>query len=131
MNKCLNRFFSLYYIYIFEFLLFFTWIYMIPPVGDRYMERGGINAIEGLFRFSFCQIRWISIANGRALSNIFSYLVDGNIIIRAITNSAMITFGSIICYKIALVEDAKYQNLIMARFFSVLGFIFVGWEIKA
>lgn len=126
--KTVNSFIKEYLIYIVEFIIFFVWLCLIPPICDRYME-AEIGNIEGLFRYCFAQVRWVEKVNGRALSNIFSYLVDGNVLyIRAFVDSMLITTGSVLVYKIAEKKDGEYKSL--AKILSALAFFVVDWEIR-
>lgn len=115
-------------IFFIEFIIFFTWLVLIPPVGDRYIEGDIIYEIESSLRYIFGQIRWYCLANGRVLSNFFSFIVDGNIYIRALVNSMLITSCSVLIYKIGV--SLNEADECFTRVFSALSVFLVAWDIR-
>lgn len=105
-------------LYVICFLIFVYIFYMIPPVCDRWME-GFLVEFEDPWRYVFCQYRWMQIANGRALSNLFSYFVDKNIIIHTIVNAFMMTGIFYLVYQMTKVKSIWRQLTIFACFFII------------
>ena len=114
-------------IFILEFIYFIYIFYITPPVCDRWMERIGLDKLESFWRCIFTLFRWCAIANARFFSNLFSFLVDYNIIVRSIVNAGMITGCSIMICKMA---EQRGHKSILIRFCSVLIFLLSSLELK-
>ena len=64
------------------------------------MERIGLDKLESFWRCIFTLFRWCAIANARFFSNLFSFLVDYNII--AVSYTHLVTANPILLLTVHL-----------------------------
>lgn len=113
-------------IFFAEFLYFCFLFYTVPPINDRWMEGIGLDKLESLWRGIVTMLEWCTQANARFFSNIFSLIIDYNILVRSIVNAGMLTACSIIFSRLA----GKDKRIFSVNFFSVIIFFLTSLQIK-
>ena len=112
------------WIYIAQFLFMGFIFFLMPPIGDRLMEGKEWYLMETPIRYLWAQLGWLQTTNGRVVSNIFSFVVDRNIIVRSIIDAGMVTLISYYSFKMSNIKTNS------VRVMSVICISIVSWSIK-
>lgn len=124
-----GNFVKKYYLTVLGTLYFFYIFYCAPPTGDRMMDGVLYYDLGDPWINIFGQVRWIQGANARVLSNIFSSIVDRNILIHACINALMVC-GVVLLLKSILKNIYEKEISKCVEVLMWCSLCLVSWSIK-